>query len=160
VEIEAGFSMLDYGGADGKFLPDLPGAKYVFDISNISPADGILRIKEETELSSYSYVQVAHVLEHVSYPLALIKKAASFLKRSGYLYVEVPQELSDELITRLVEGDRTIRLEIHEHINRYSQKSVRELLVTAGFPAALVEAEILDFGWAKGTIVRALGRKN
>ena len=42
--------MLDYGGANGIFLPDLPGRKYVFDISNVAPADGITRVKSESEL--------------------------------------------------------------------------------------------------------------
>jgi len=48
------FSMLDYGGADGMFLPDLPGRKYVFDISDITPANGITRVKNESDLGSYS----------------------------------------------------------------------------------------------------------
>src|SRR5262249_1003987 len=87
VDHEPDFSMLDFGGATGVFLPDLPARKYGFDISDIAPADGITRIKDESELSSYSYVQLAHVLEHVSFPLALTAKAASFVKPSGYLYI-------------------------------------------------------------------------
>jgi hypothetical protein len=152
------FSMLDYGGADGKFLPDLPGEKYVFDISDIAPAPGILRIKE-SELGSYSYVQLAHVLEHVSYPLDLVRKAASFLIGAGYLYIEVPQELSDEEITRLANGDKTVNVPIHEHINRYSVKSVTELLRSSGLSLQAIESEVVDFGWIKATIIRALGRK-
>ena len=46
LNVENNFSMLDYGGADGKFLPNLPGEKYVFDISDIAPAEGIKRIHE------------------------------------------------------------------------------------------------------------------
>jgi hypothetical protein len=159
VNVDSNFSMLDYGGADGKFLPTLPGEKFVFDISDIAPTQGIVRIRDESELGSYSYIQLAHVLEHVSYPLALTRKAASFLKDCGYLYIEVPQEVSDEATTRLANGDKTIRLDIHEHINRYSAKAVTELLRSAGLSLAGIQVEAADFGWTKATIVRALGTK-
>jgi len=162
LNIESNFSMLDYGGADGKFLPNLPGekgGKYVFDISDIEPADGIMRIRDESELRSYSYIQLAHVLEHVSYPLVLARKAASFLKPSGYLYIEVPLEVSDEETTRLANGDQTIRVGIHEHINRYTVKSVTALLRSTGLSLVAVETEVVDLGWNKATMIRALGRK-
>jgi hypothetical protein len=159
LDVESNFSMLDYGGADGKFLPNLRGEKYVFDISDIAPAEGIIRIRDESGLGSYSYVQLAHVLEHVPYPLLLTRKAASFLEDSGYLYIEVPQELSDDMTNRLANGDKTIRLGIHEHINYYSVKSVTELLRSAGLSLAAIQSEAMDLGWVKATIVRALGRK-
>ena len=157
--VESNFSMLDYGGADGRFLPDLPGEKYVFDISDIAPAEGIKRIGSESELSTYSYVQLAHIMEHVSYPLVLTKKAASFLKNSGHLYIEVPQELSDEAMSRLASPHNTMRLGIHEHINQYSVRAVTELLRSAGLTVVAVQADVTDLGWNKGTVIRALGRK-
>lgn len=157
--VENNFLMLDFGGADGMFLPNLPGEKYVFDISDTAPADGVIRIRDESELGSYSYVQLAHVLEHVSYPLALTRKALSFLKDSGYLYLEVPLEISEDAVARLAGGDKTIRLDIHEHINRYTAKSVNELLRSAGLSLVAVEVEGIDLGWNKARIVRALGRK-
>jgi len=159
LNVESTFSMLDYGGADGKFLPNLPGKKYVFDISDIAPAEGIIRIREESGLGSYPYIQLAHVLEHVPYPLVLARKAASFLKPSGYLYLEVPLEVSDEETTRLANGDKTIRLGIHEHINRYTVKSVTELLRSTGLSLLAVETEVVDLGWSKATMIRGLGRK-
>jgi len=159
LSVESNFSMLDYGGADGRFLPDLPGDKYVFDISDIAPAEGIKRIADESELSSYSYIQLAHILEHVSYPLVLTRKAASFLKDSGYLYIEVPQELSDEAMSRLASRHNTVRLGIHEHINQYSVRAVTELLRSAGLNVVAVQTDVTDLGWNKGTIIRALGRK-
>lgn len=159
VNVECNFSMLDYGGADGKLLPSLSGEKYVFDISDIAPAKGVMRIRDESGLGSYSYVQLAHVLEHVPYPLALTRKAASFLKDSGYLYIEVPLEVSEETTSRLANGERTIRLEIHEHINRYSAKSVAALLRCTGLSLVAIETEAVDLGWSRATIVRALGRK-
>jgi hypothetical protein len=160
LNIDKKFSMLDYGGADGKFLPDLPGEKYVFEISDVAPAEGIMRIRDESGLDSYSYVQLAHVLEHVSYPLVLARKAASFLKHSGYLYVEVPQELSDGAVSRITNGDTTFCLPIHEHINQFCVKSVTELLRSTGLSFVAVETEVMDLGWNKATIIRALGKKS
>jgi len=160
LNVEHNFSMLDYGGADGKFLPDLPGEKFVFDISNVAPAEGIVRIQYESELGSYSYIQIAHVLEHVSHPLRLTRKAASFLRDSGYLYVEVPLEISNDGISRLVNGDKTVSVGIHEHINRYSEKSVTELFRSTGIFPIAVETEVVNLGWIKATVIRALGRKS
>ncbi len=37
--------MLDYGGADGKFLPNLGGAKYVFEVSDIRQLKGLSKLK-------------------------------------------------------------------------------------------------------------------
>lgn len=159
LNFESCFSMLDYGGADGKFLPNLSGEKYVFDISDIAPSEGVVRVRDESQLDSYSYIQLAHVLEHVSYPLILTMKATSFLKESGYLYIEVPLEVSDETIARLARGDKTIRLGIHEHINSYSAKSVSELLRCAGLTLVRVDTEVVDLGWNKAPVIRALGRK-
>lgn len=157
---EIDFSMLDYGGANGMFLPDLPGRKYVFDISDIAAADGIARIRAESELSFYSYIQLAHVLEHVPFPLALAKKAVSHLRDSGHLYVEVPQELGKDLMARIADRDKTIRLPIHEHINQYCVNSVTELLRSANLLPIAVQCEFMDLGWNRGLVIRALGKKS
>ena len=150
------FSMLDYGGADGKFLPRLPGRRYVFEISNIPPVSGTTRIEEESGLGTYSYVQLAHVLEHVPWPLLLTRKAAAHLKPDGYLYIEVPIESSEQDLDRLLAGDKTIPLPVHEHINRYSVRSVTELIKSANLSAIAVETAQLDLGWIKCVVLRAL----
>lgn len=156
---QSALSMLDYGGADGLFLPDLPGGKYVFDISDIAPLDGIKKIKNESELGSYSYIQLAHILEHVPFPLDLTRKAAGFLSDSGFLYIEVPQDLSDEAKTGVENGIEMIRLPIHEHINQYCSRSVTELLRSAGLSPVAVESETVNLGWNKTTIIRALASR-
>ena len=93
------------------------------------PAEGIIRIRDESGLGSYSYIQFAHV------------------------------EVSDDVITRLANGDKTIRVDIHEHINRYTVKSVTGLLRSTGVSSVTVETEVVDLGWIKATVIRALGRK-
>jgi predicted SAM-dependent methyltransferase len=160
LELGSDFSMLDYGGADGRFLPKLDAKKYVYEISDIDPIQGIVKVKDEASLASYSYIQIAHVLEHVSYPLTLTIKAASHLKSSGYLYIEVPQDLTDNKVAQLANGDRDIAVTIHEHINFYTTESVTKLLQAAGLDVIEVRAEERDLGWNKGTNIRALGKKS
>ena len=159
VDTDGDYSMLDYGGADGKFLPDLPGRKYVFDISDIAPVKGVERVSDEASLGVYSYVQLAHVLEHVPHPLVLARKACSYLRPKGYLYIEVPQDLSDEAVTRLSNGAQNTSIAIHEHINYYTVTSATRLLESAGLALIDVQTQTLDIGWTKAQIIRALGRK-
>lgn len=164
IDIDSDFSMLDYGGSDGRFLPDLPARKYVFDVSDIAPTAGVERVRDEASLGFYSYVQIAQVLEHVPFPLELTRKASSHLCPGGYLYVEVPQELSDEEIAQLsngdLKGDQNIRVNIHEHINYYTVKSAAKLIESVGLTLIDVQSEGVDLGWIKARFVRALGRKS
>ena len=153
------FSMLDYGGADGRFLPRLAGRKYVYDISQIEPAAGVERIWNQESLGTYSYVQLAHVLEHVPFPLDLTRKAASYLEPAGHLYVEVPQDLSNDFIAQLARDAGNARVPIHEHINFYCASSAEKLLTSAGLRPVAVETAVVDLGWIKANIVRALGQK-
>lgn len=160
LNVESDFSMLDYGGADGRFLPQLPGRKYVFDISPVAPAEGIMKVKNESDLRSYPYIQLAHVLEHVSCPLDLTRKAASLLCDAGHLYIEVPQELDDKTMRLLTQGDSRIKVSIHEHINKYCRKSVTELLRTVGLSIVAIQLEEVNFGWTSATVIRALARRS
>ena len=47
------FTMLDFRGSDGFFLPSLDGKRFVFEISNVSPREGIVRIAREADLETY-----------------------------------------------------------------------------------------------------------
>ncbi len=160
IQHEKDFSMLDYGGSDGRFLPGFEGQRFLFEVSNISPVPGVIRVSDEAELGTYSYVQITHVLEHVPEPLALLKRVACLVKPSGYLYVEVPQDLTDSEIAELKSGTVRHGLPIHEHINMYCSSSVARLLEATGLELARIERTKMDLGWATGTIVRALGRKS
>ena len=154
------FSMLDFGGSDGRFLPKLHGRKYVFEISDISPLEGIVRIPNEAELATYSYVQIAHVLEHVPEPLALLKRVSSFVKPSGYLYIEVPQELTDAEIAELRNSPARRGLTVHEHINWFCPLSVARLVQAARLNLISMQPTQVDLGWIAGTIIRALCQRS
>jgi len=160
IEFDADFSMLDYGGADGRFLPRLVGKKYVYEISDTNPMEGITRIATEAQLGEYSYVQVAHVLEHIPHPLMTVRKLLPTIECRGYLFIEVPQDLSDKRVAELKDGNSGTGVPIHEHINFYTVLSVTKLIRAAGLELVDVQAQTLDLGWCAHTIIRGLGKKS
>ena len=110
-------TILDYGGSDGRFIPDLPGSKFVFEVSAVSPVPGVTRVEKESDLSKYSIVLLAHVIEHVPHPLTLIRSVCKYIEPGGYLYIEVPQELTDEFLHKLQERrlpDRSVYSRTHK----------------------------------------------
>jgi len=153
------FTILDYGGSDGKFIPDFPGNKFVYEISDIDPISGVTRIESESDLGQYSLVLLAHVIEHVTHPLDLVRKVASYVEPGGYLYIETPQEITDNDRNRFLHGASPFDITIHEHINSYCKPAVTGLLESAGFNIIAVEAGQVDAGWAQAVHIRALGRK-
>ena len=160
VEIGPEFTMLDYGGADGRFLPQLPGRKFVYEISDIAPIEGVTRIATADELEQYTYVHLAHVLEHVVQPLELVRSVGKRIQPGGYLYIEVPQEISDENLRSFLEGKPKQEVTVHEHINAYSTSAVTKLFEAAGLSVVAVQADRMDVGWARAVHLRALGRKD
>jgi SAM-dependent methyltransferase len=152
-------TILDYGGADGRFIPDIPGSKFVYEISNIDPSPGVSRIKLESDLGTYSLVLLAHVTEHVTHPLNLVRKLSAYVEPGGHLYIETPQEISDHQRAELQQSGLPADVGIHEHINYYCVPALAALLEAAGFTIVAIESAPVDLGWIKGTHLRALGRK-
>ncbi len=152
-------TILDYGGADGRFIPDIPGSKFVYEISNMDPVSGVARIKSESELGTYSIVLFAHVTEHVTHPLNLVRKLSAYVEPGGYLYIETPQDISDQQRAELQYSAPCLDIGIHEHINYYCVPAVAALLEAAGFTVVAIESTPVDVGWAKSVHIRALGRK-
>lgn len=160
LEIGADFTMLDYGGADGRFLPRIPARKFVYEISDIAPVDGVDRIAKIAELGLYSYIHLAHVLEHVVWPMQLVSGLVNRIKPGGYLYIEVPQEITDDDLNRLKQGQSRMDLGIHEHINSYSISAITKLFGAVGLEVVAVQANQMNVGWATAIHLRALGRRH
>jgi len=152
-------TILDYGGSDGRFMPNIPGSKFVYDISSIDPIPGVTRIKSETELSTYSLVLLAHVREHVTHPMNLVQKLKQYVEPGGHLYIETPQEISDHQRCELQTGVARLNIPIHEHINSYCLPAISALLEAGGFEIVATQCAAVDLGWTQRTHLRALGRK-
>ena len=153
-----GASMLDYGGANGQFLPSFPGDKYVFEISDIEPYQGVTRISDSSLLDTYSYIQLSHVLEHVPEPLQMVKSVAAYLTKNGYLLIEVPQDYSTDFLKQLQTRGADRNITVHEHINNYCVLSVQKLIETAGLELVAVEAVAVESPVAKQDFIRALAK--
>lgn len=85
-------SVLDFGGDKGQFIPDFEGAaRYVLEVSDVQPAPGVTSVSRLEDLRDpVDLVMLAHVLEHVSDPIALLAELTAAVGDRGYLYVEVP----------------------------------------------------------------------
>ena len=87
--------LLDYGGDHGQFIPDnIAEECYVFEVSGVEPIPGVILIDEMSELEKqiFDIVILSAVLEHVSDPLAILRKIHGILSPNGYLLLEVPYE--------------------------------------------------------------------
>jgi hypothetical protein len=89
-------SVLDYGGDEGQFIPKMIGKeKYVFELSDAAPVQGVTKIRSEADLRTrrFDLVMICHVLEHCSDPCATLKIIRELRgDRPLLCYVELPCE--------------------------------------------------------------------
>lgn len=150
-------SILDWGGSDGIILPDIfqQAKRYVYDISDKNPIDGVKKLKTIEPDFKFSYIQITHVLEHVFQPKKFLEAPPSHLQPGGILYLEVPLECeANGLIAKVLNKER--RLWAHEHINLYTPLSLRTLVETAGLRVLELTVETIDVFWCKGRCLRLL----
>jgi SAM-dependent methyltransferase len=95
VDQQAVGTVLDYGGDRGQFIPKSLGeSKYVFEMSNAVPVDGVTRIatREELQGRQFDFVMILCVLEHCSDPANVLDQVRSCLHPGSLLCVTVPYE--------------------------------------------------------------------
>lgn len=107
-------SVLDFGGDDGTYIPDVP-VKCVYDLSGTEPRAGVVRHSLDSN-NTYDLVMNCQVLEHVSDVDKLINQIKNCAKE--YLYIEVPA----------YRHPPSINMVIGEHINFFRQSSLHALL--------------------------------
>lgn len=107
-------SVLDYGGDDGTYLPDVP-VKFVYDVSGVEPVLGVHKYSLDRQ-ERFDLVMNCQVLEHVSDINELINTLKERTKK--YLYIEVPA-YRDPPAANMVIG---------EHINFFREQSLHALL--------------------------------
>lgn len=91
--------VLDYGGDRGQFIPSKLGKrKFVFEVSDATPVDGVARIGSEVELEKerFDFVILTGVLEHCSEPLEILERLRNLAAGPDSLfYIGVPYERFD-----------------------------------------------------------------
>jgi hypothetical protein len=125
-------NILDFGGDCGQYIPNdfASSNRYVYEISGISPNSGIIGISNEDKLKfiKWDLIMCCHVLEHVPYPMKIIKQIISIMPINSYLYIEVPYE--DYFLDILEVGNTPY---IHEHINFFRNETFNSIFDTGEF---------------------------
>lgn len=161
VDIDQFDYVLDWGGGEGRFIPGCLVEKRVFilDVSDEPLAnENFTRINEPDPGILFDFIQVCHVLEHVSSPNEFVKEIVKYLKPGGVLYIEVPQDQSDENISRFKVEPNSINHTIHEHLNLFSHDALASLGHQIGLDQIVIDKHQIDFGWTKGVNLSGLFR--
>ena len=153
-------SALDYGGNEGKTFFSGVGTeeRYVYDISGIDVIDGITKISDFDELRrhNYDFIMTNMLFEHLADPVEVLRKLYELGSNDTYYYIEVPSEnpfikgnkfgilknlhlLADPVYNNLrlakyyfVQKNQP-PMPMKEHINFFTQKSMRFLAKNCGF---------------------------
>jgi len=125
--------ILDWGGDTGVNTPFKDVAEYIdiYDISNKIKKNNISYVNlPEVFAREYSLIICSNVLEHVPYPYEILKKIFSIMNSSTILYIEVPYE------TLMFDKNEKLpdrKKHWHEHINFFSELSLKKLADSADF---------------------------
>lgn len=107
-------SVLDFGGADGRFIADLPAKrKAVYDISGTAAVEGIEHANASALLESWDLVVCAQTLEHISDPMEFVRRLMALARPGGHVYLEVPRQFWKNWTIEGRLRDRTMLLALH-----------------------------------------------
>ncbi|MBM3856398.1 MAG: class I SAM-dependent methyltransferase [Verrucomicrobia bacterium] len=126
---------LDWGGDTGRNTPfkTKNSLLHIYEINNKQPIQGAKVVDKKIILkTSYDLIVCSNVLEHVPYPSDLLLEIKEAMNPETILYLEVPFEE----IMQHANGDKNLHLKKrhwHEHINFYSEESLRRLVANCGF---------------------------
>ena len=156
-------SVLDFGGDRGQFIPEcLQNAdRYVFEVSDQQPLEGIKRLADYSEQSPYNFVMCCHTLEHVNSPIEVLEQLKSITSPDGFVYIELPMDLSVITFVDLLLGSGISKFKqfhMHEHINFFTSQSLHNLLTKMEFDVKFCQSIVLDFGWTRMPVISALAQ--
>lgn len=162
IDIHKVASVLDWGGGEGKFIPQEFVDKQVtiFDVSTEAVVNKkYIRVSQLDMGATFDYIQVAHVLEHMSHPLRSLEEISMHLKPGGYLYVEVPQDKTEAKIEALCQPQASETHTIHEHLNLFTPKSIQALGKALQLDEVCISSVSINSEWIQARVVCGLFRK-
>jgi len=115
-------SILDYGGDDGRFIPNIKGNKYVYDLSGVELLPGIQRFVPSNFTDSVDLLMCCQVLEHVSDLNEIMQRLCSYITTDSWVYIDVPSY-------QVPPPDNIV---IGEHINFFNPDALTKLLYKYG----------------------------
>lgn len=153
-------AVLDWGGDSGINSPfrERNRLLHIHDISGVELVPGAERVDlERIGRNAYDLVTCSQVLEHVPFPLELLKRMLPALGPGTLLYLEVPHEA----LVREHPGSlelAPLKRHWHEHINFYTETSMRRLLERLGLSVVDVLRLPVDVGWTRSEVMGVLAR--
>ena len=95
--------------------------------------------------NSFDIIIMVDTLEHITYPNDFLKELSCYLKENGKLYIEVPNEslLGFKGYLRKVVGLYSGYPTHPNHVNMFTQASLKRLLCSAGFNSRVSQFSIL-----------------
>ena len=125
-------TILDWGGGTGKNTPFKKSntAFDIYDVNKKEVADGANVVsKNEAFSKKYQLIVCSNVIEHVSYPSDLLFDILNVMNNDSVLYIETPLE---NIMAINEINLYTKKKHWHEHINFFSEKSLRKLFENVG----------------------------
>jgi hypothetical protein len=127
-------TILDWGGGTGINTPFRRSNKAfdIYDISNNKVIAGARKVSiVQAQAKKYSLVVCSNVLEHVPYPSDVLTQITKTMGDESVLYIEVP--LENVVMSNDNDGNlQTLKKYWHEHINFFSENSLRLLVQSVG----------------------------
>lgn len=156
-------TVIDWGGNEGNFIPSVLKNKklYVFDPStSVLVNKSYNKINKRELLPNVDCILLAHVLEHVGNPKKFLLDVLKNLNQGGIIYLEVPQDKSLQEVSEIVNDPEKSIFEIHEHINIFTEKSLKFLCIDLGLELIYTSTNEMNLGWVDNfKIISILLRK-
>lgn len=129
-------SILDWGGDSGKNTPFKASAEAirVYDISDNPVQPYAHKVTaEEVRRFHHDLIVCSNVLEHVPYPGDVMAEIRGAMAADTVLYIEVPHEELIRKNGRDIQACCGKKRHWHEHINFFSEESLRRLVAESGY---------------------------
>ena len=127
---------------------------FIYDISGNNVIENFISVSKNN-IKSYSYdlIICSNVLEHVSYPKNILSEISELMDEDTVLYIEVPYEKLMQNNSESKDKYLTKR-HWHEHINFFSEKSIKTLITNAGFEVLNLKRHFVTSGGKSSHILQ------
>lgn len=153
-------TVLDWGGDTGRNTPFRFHAERVdvYDVSQQPVLEGLHSVSREQALANtYSLIVCSHVLEHVPYPADLLWELYPMMGPETICYLEVPHE---SLMRASPVEAHLRKRHWHEHINFFSEDSLRHLACNVGLEIVAMRELPLPNGEGESTVFQLACRRS